>query len=119
FFWRIPFSNLAIGFITFAMMLAIIIMGPSRPWSDRYLFSLLNAFQRLSTWEVLTALKPVELLSAVTLRTSLEGRSTHRVGRESFDLKRSRSLCCQTLLTRKAGTSAYRELGRQCMFTRA
>ena len=26
---------------------------------------------------------------------------------------------CQTVLTRKAGTSAYRELGRQCMFARA
>ncbi|MBV8533247.1 MAG: hypothetical protein JO207_05540 [Verrucomicrobia bacterium] len=39
------------------MSLPIVIMGPSRPWSDRYLFSLLNAFQRLSTWDGLTVLK--------------------------------------------------------------
>jgi hypothetical protein len=38
-------------------------MGPSRPWSDRYLFFLFNYLQRFSTWEVLTTLKGIELLS--------------------------------------------------------
>ena len=79
--------------------LAITIMGQSRPWSDRYLFSVFNASQRLSTLfntlqrdstlERLAVLKRVEHLSAVTFRTSLEGRSTRSVGRESLGLKRS------------------------------
>ena len=87
--FRLP-AELATGVIPiFAMLLPKIIMGPSRPWSDRYLFSALNAFQRLSMWEVLTALKRVELLSPVTFRISLEGRSTRSVGRESHGLKRS------------------------------
>jgi len=48
------FSNFGAGFIPiFAMLLPRMIMGPSRPWSDRYLFSALNALQRPSTWEVL------------------------------------------------------------------
>jgi len=48
------FSNFANGIIPiFAILPAIMIMGLSRPWSDRYLFSLVNAFQRLSTWDVL------------------------------------------------------------------
>jgi hypothetical protein len=86
-------------FSIFAMRLAIMIMGQSRPWSDRYLFSafnafqrlstLFNAFQRLSTSALLAMLKRVELLSAVAFRTSLEGRSTRSVGREFFGLKRS------------------------------
>src|SRR5580692_6152010 len=73
--------------------------GPSRPWSDRYLFLGFNASQRLSirfnslqhysTSERLTVLKRVEQLSAVTFRTSLEGRSTPSVGRESHGVKRS------------------------------
>ena len=60
------------------------VMGQSRPWSDRYLFSVFNASQQLSirfnnlqhdsTSERLTVLKRVEQLSAVTFRTSLEGR---------------------------------------------
>jgi hypothetical protein len=45
------------------MLLAIMIMGPSRPSSDRYLFLPFNYLQRLSTWEVLTALKGIEPLS--------------------------------------------------------
>jgi hypothetical protein len=79
--------------------LAIAIMGQSRPWSDRYLFSAFNASQQLSilfnslqrdsTSERLTVLKRVEHLSAVTFRTSLEGRSTRSVGRESQGVKRS------------------------------
>ena len=77
------------GIPIFAMSLAIMIMGPSRPWSDRYLFSTLNGFQRLSMWKLLTTLKRVELLSPVIFRTSLEGRSTRSVGRESLGLKRS------------------------------
>jgi hypothetical protein len=76
-------------FSIFAMRLAIMIMGQSRPWSDRYLFSAFNAFQRLSTSALLAMLKRVELLSAVAFRTSLEGRSTRSVGREFFGLKRS------------------------------
>jgi hypothetical protein len=44
------------------MLLATMIMGPSRPWSDRYLFFPFNYLQRLSTWEVLTTLKLVELV---------------------------------------------------------
>jgi hypothetical protein len=67
------------------MVLPIMMVGLSR--SDRYLFSLLNAFQRLSTWNALTALKRVELLTFVTFRTSLEGRPMRSIGRESFDLK--------------------------------
>ena len=69
-------------------------MGQSRPWSDRYLFSAFNASQQLSirfntlqrdsTLERLAVLKRVEQLSAVTFRTSLEGRSTRSVGRESL-----------------------------------
>jgi hypothetical protein len=74
------------------MLIAITIMGPSRPWSDRYLFSAFNASQRLSTLfntlqrdstlEEPAVLKRVEQLAAVTFRTSLEGRSTaqRRVG---------------------------------------
>jgi hypothetical protein len=73
----------------FAMTLALLIMGQSRPWSDRYLFSALNAIQRLKTPLMLTMLKRVEHLSAVTFRTSLEGRSARSVGRESVGLKRS------------------------------
>jgi hypothetical protein len=87
------FSNFGIDLISiFAMPLAIMIVGPSRPWSDRDLFSVFNAsqqlstlfnnLQRLSTSESLAALKRVEHLSAVTFRTSLEGRSTRSVGRE-------------------------------------
>ena len=80
-------------------LLAVSTMGPSRPWSGRYRFSVFNASQQLSirfnnlqhdsTSERLTVLKRVEQLSAVTFRTSLEGRSTRSVGRESLGLKRS------------------------------
>src|ERR1700724_713571 len=83
----------------FAMLQAITSMGPSRPWSDRYLFLGFNAsqqlsirfnsLQRYSTSERLTVLKRVEQFAAVTLRTSLEGRSTRSVGRESHGVKRS------------------------------
>ena len=48
--------------------------------------------QRISTdlnASRLTMLKRIEHLSAVTFRTSLEGRSTRSVGRESFGVKRS------------------------------
>ena len=77
--------GLAAGMLPrFAMLLAIMIMGPSRPWSDRYLFFPLNYLRRLSRWKVLTALKRVEDLSPVTFRTSLGGRSTRSVGREWF-----------------------------------
>ena len=69
-------------------LLTELIMGQSRPWSDRYLFSPFNGFQRLSTRALPAALKRVELLSAVTFRTSLEGRSTRSVGREFLGLKR-------------------------------
>jgi hypothetical protein len=75
------------------------IRGQSRPWSDGYLFSVFNASQQLSirfnnlqhdsTTKRLTVLKRVEQLSAVTFRTSLEGRSTRSVGRESHGVKRS------------------------------
>ena len=57
--------------------------------SDRDLFFFFNYLQRLSTWEIPTTLKGIELLSPVTLRTSLEGRSTRSVGRKSVGLKRS------------------------------
>ena len=97
--WNYPFKLVAGMFPIFAMLLAITIMGPSRPWSDRYLFSVFNASQQLSilfntlqhdsTSERLAVLKRVEHLSAVTFRTSLEGRSTRSVGRESLGLKRS------------------------------
>jgi hypothetical protein len=46
----------------FAMLLARMIMGPSRPRSDRYLFFPFNYLQRLSTWKVLTALKRAGLV---------------------------------------------------------
>jgi hypothetical protein len=79
--------------------LVALVMGQSRPWSDRYLFSAFNASQQLSTLfntlqqdstlEELGVLKRVEQLSAVTFRTSLEGRSTRSVGRELLDVKRS------------------------------
>src|ERR1700730_9704937 len=75
------------------------IMGQSRPWSDRYLFSVFNASQQLSirfntlqhpsTPERLAVLKRVEPLAAVTFRTSLEGRSTRSGGWESQGVKRS------------------------------
>ena len=53
----------AAGLISiFAMLLAIMIMGPSRPWSDRYLFFPFNYLQQLSTWKELTALKGIELI---------------------------------------------------------
>jgi len=63
------------------MLLAKMIIGPSRPWSDRYLFFPFNYRQRLSTWRVLTASKRIKLLSPVTFRTSLGGRATRSVGR--------------------------------------
>ena len=91
-------------------LLAVSTMGPSRPWSDRYLFSVFNASQQLSirfnnlqhdsTSERLTVLKRVEQLSAVTFRTSLEGRSTRSVGRESHGVKRSvrvQAFTCQVV----------------------
>jgi hypothetical protein len=71
------------------MTLALVIMGQPPPWSDRYLFSAFNALQRLSTPAILAVLKRVELLSAVTFRISLEGRSTLSVGRELLGIKRS------------------------------
>jgi hypothetical protein len=94
------FSNFGTEFISiFSMPLAIMIVGQSRPWSDRDIFSVFNASQRLSTLfntlqrdstlEELAVLKRVEQLAAVTFRTSLEGRSTRSVGRELLDLKRS------------------------------
>jgi hypothetical protein len=43
----------------FAMLIAIMVMGLSRPRSDRYLFFPFNGFQR---GEVRTALKRVELV---------------------------------------------------------
>ena len=49
-------------FPIFTMLLAINDNGPSRPWSDRYLFFPFNYLQRLSTWKVLTALKRLELV---------------------------------------------------------
>jgi hypothetical protein len=77
----------------------LLIMGPSRPWSDRYLFLASNAFQQLSirfntlqhpsTPGGLAVLKRVEQLAAVTFRTSLEGRSTRSDGREPKGVKRS------------------------------
>src|SRR5271165_7559217 len=83
----------------FSMLQAITSMGPSRPWSDRYLFLGFNAsqqlsirfnsLQRYSTSERITVLKRVEQLSAATFRTSLEGRSTRSGGRESQGFKRS------------------------------
>jgi hypothetical protein len=72
--------------------LAFFITGQSRPWSDRYLFSVFNSIQHLSTAfnnRGLAALKGVEHYPEVTFRTSLEGRSTRSVGRELLDLKRS------------------------------
>jgi hypothetical protein len=100
--------DLPIGFAEglvpiFAMLLAIMIIGQSRPWSDRYPFSTLNRFQPLLTWKVLTVLKRAELLFPVTFRTSLEGRSTRSVGRESFGVKRSvrvQAFTCSRSLTR-------------------
>jgi hypothetical protein len=50
----------------------------------------LLGFQRLGTRALLPTWKRVEHLSAVTLPTSLEGRSTRSVGRESLGLKRKR-----------------------------
>jgi hypothetical protein len=91
-------SSLLIVFISgaysiFATPLAGSIMGQSRPWSDRYLFSVFNASQRLSTLfnnlqrhstpERLAALKRVEHLSTVTFRTSLEGRRAASGGSRS------------------------------------
>jgi len=58
----------------FAMLLAIIIMGRSRPWSDRYLFSSLNGFQRISTWKLSPTLKRVEHLWSVSRLSSRDGR---------------------------------------------
>jgi len=85
-----PTDNLARGMIPiFATLLTIMIMGPSRPWSDRYLFFPFNYLQRLSTWKVLSTLKGIELVIPVIFRTSLVGRSTRSVGRESFGVKRS------------------------------
>src|ERR1700676_383540 len=86
-------------FPLFATLLSITITGPSRPWSDRYLFLAFSAspqlsirfnnLQRDSARGRLTVLKRFEHLSAVTFRTSLEGRSTRRGGRESHGVKRS------------------------------
>jgi hypothetical protein len=92
--------------------LVALVMGQSRPWSNRYLFSAFNASQRLSTLfntlqldstlEELAVLKRVEHLSAVTFRTSLEGRSTRSVGRELLSVKQSvrvQAFTCNSLLT--------------------
>jgi hypothetical protein len=67
---------------------ALLITGQSRPWSDRYHLSVFNDFQHSSTRfniSGLAALKRLEQLAAVTFRTSLEGRSTHSVGRELLE----------------------------------
>ena len=48
-----------------------------------------NTVQHPSTPEILAVLKRVEHLSAVTFRTSLEGRSTRSGGRELLGVKRS------------------------------
>jgi hypothetical protein len=80
----------------FSMPLALFIMGQSvaleRPLpllGVQRLSTLFNVLQRLSTPALLAVLKRSEHLSAVTFRTSLEGRSTRSVGRESLGLKRS------------------------------
>ena len=81
------FSNFATGVISiFAMTLALVIMGQSLPWSDRYLFLAFNGFQCEGYYRRGNTLNS---LCAVTFRTSLEGRSTRSVGRESVGLKRS------------------------------
>jgi hypothetical protein len=45
---REPISTLVLNSFLFAMPLAIMIMGQSRPWSDRYLFAAFNASQQIS-----------------------------------------------------------------------
>ena len=78
---------LLLGVISiFAMTLALLIMGQSRPWSDRYLFL---AFNGLHCEHHYRRGNTLNSLRAVTFRTSLEGRSTRSVGRESLGLKRS------------------------------
>jgi hypothetical protein len=57
--------------------------------ASQRLSTLFKTLQDPSTPEILAVLKRVEHLSAVTFRTSLEGRSTRSVGRELLDLKRS------------------------------
>ena len=70
-------------FPLFAMLLAITIMGPSRPWSNRYLFFPFNYLQRLSTWKVLTALKRLELVIH-RYRPNLPCREVDAQRREGF-----------------------------------
>ena len=93
---------LLLGVISiFAMTLALVIMGQSRPWSDRYLFLAFNGFQCERYYRCGNTLNS---LAAVTFRTSLEGRSTRSVGRESLGLKRSvrvQAFTCSRSLTRQ------------------
>jgi hypothetical protein len=81
------------------MMLALVIMVQSRPWSDRYLFLAFNAGATTDVGNTLDSLR------VVTFRTSLEWRSAGSVGRESVGLKRSVrvqaftcSNCCDEVL---------------------
>ena len=74
------------------MPLAIMIMGPSRPWSDRYLFSAFNASQQLSirfntlqrhsTPERLAVLKRVEQTARLNTNRQEDGEavSNRQVG---------------------------------------
>jgi hypothetical protein len=81
---REPISTFGTEFISiFAMPRAIMIMGPSRPWSDRYLFSAFNASQQLSirfntlqrylTLGGLAVLKRVELYPQLPSEPPLKG----------------------------------------------
>ena len=97
-------ANLAILllglFLYLRLTLALVIMGQSRPWSDHYLFLALNGLQRGRYYR---RGKTLNSLRAVTLRTSLEGRSARSVGRESVGLKRSvrvQAFTCSRSLTR-------------------
>ena len=80
-------ATLLLGLFQYLRLkLALLIMSQSRPWSDRYLFLAFNGFQCEHHYRRGNTLNS---LRAVTFRTSLEGRSTHGVGRESLGLKRS------------------------------
>src|SRR5260370_26422235 len=83
---RKPFNlseELPAGLVpVFAIPLAIMITGPSRPWTDRYLSFPFNYLQRLSTGKVPTPLKRIELIihRYLPLLPCHERHDHHRAG---------------------------------------
>jgi hypothetical protein len=69
------------------LLLADLIIRRLLPSSSRYIFSPFNSFQRLSTLELVIALKSVEMFSPATFRIFLHGKSRRKVRTAPLGLK--------------------------------